>query len=295
MRVVADRISSVDRLIKNLSIDDRLESYRDFFSDDWGHRVAALVKDAPRLQRLTFELMADWRGAAYTVSFPAQMLEHFRSFAEGFTNDPEPNTGTLRFADVVLTKLRLAIPELTADSRLQRVLHEKLVALTAEIKEAHSKVQIEFPIDDIWKQYLRHHVYQITLWSTLRIGYVAIYNAYDNFVQQCTSLARAGERIRTTGNTRFKRKFCETFGEPAYQQCWESAAVNVARLTRHALSHAAGRPSERLLSQSPDLCIEDGVIHILPIDIKELYATLKDAALALCAIAKNKPELRTTE
>jgi hypothetical protein len=236
--------------------------------------------------------MVDWRGAAYTASFPTQILVHLRSFAEGYSSDPEPNTGTLRFADAVLKKLSHGVPELTADPQLQRTIRQKVVDLTAEIKDAQSRVSIELPIDKLWKQYLAHHVYRITLWSTLRICYVAIYNAYDNFAQRCTSVAHNGENIRTTNHERFKAKFSEAFGATALQKCWTSPDVTMASRARNALSHASGRAPKELLENPHNFQIEDGIIHIRPSDIKEVYSILKDSAFVLCEAAKDKGEFR---
>ncbi|MHC4405717.1 MAG: hypothetical protein ACYTG0_39225 [Planctomycetota bacterium] len=282
----------MDRITKNLFLDDRLESYRNFFSDDWGHRIDALVNGAPTLEVLVFDLMMDWRGAAYTVSFPAQMLEHFRSFAEGFVRDPEPNTGILRLADNVLARFSRDLPELRAEPELQRKLHEQFVTVAAELKEAQDKVQLEFPVEQLWQDYLGHHVFRITIWSSLRICYVAIYNAYDNFLGQCTSVAHNGAEVRTTDRNSFNPKFRAAFGDTAFHKCWANNDINVARLARHALSHAGGRETAKLSRQSHNFRVEDGVIHITPIDVKLLYSTLKDAAFALAETAKDKPEFK---
>ncbi|NQU20477.1 MAG: hypothetical protein HQ567_04285 [Candidatus Nealsonbacteria bacterium] len=276
---------------KNIFVDDRLESYRNFFSDDWGHRMDALVNDAATLRELVFDLMMDWRGAAYTVSFPAQMLEHFRGFAEGFANDSEPNTGILSLVDTLLAKVSRDLHELPAEPQLQRKLREKFVKVAAELKEAQDAVQQTLPVEQLWQDYLGHDVFQMTLWSSLRICYVAIYNAYDNFVGQCTSVACNGERTRTTTRD-FKQKFKSAFGDPAFQRCWGNSGIHVARLARHALSHAGGRKTDALSRQSHNFRVEDGVIHVTPSDVKELYSTLKDAAFGLAEVAKHKPEFK---
>ena len=145
-------------LTTNIFIDDRMESYRNFFGDDWGQSMEALTAAAPKLDRLVLDLMLDWRGAAYTVSSPAIMVDHFRSFAEGYVNDPEPNTSLLCLAGNLLTKLSRELPEISADPQLQRKLRDKYVAVGAELLDAQSKVRMEFPIDQIWHDYVKHHV-----------------------------------------------------------------------------------------------------------------------------------------
>lgn len=277
--------------IRNIHIDTRYESYKDFFSDDWGHRIDAIVRDASKLRLFALDLLADWRGAAYAVSFPTVMVEHFRSFAEGYVNESSPSTGILRFSEVVLTKLSRELPDLSAHPQLKRDLHKRIVCLSAEILDAHSQVKLEFPSEQIWEQYLGDHVYQITIWSLLRICYVAVYNAYDNFIHRCTSTAHTSEDVRTSNND-FKRKLCDAFGPAVTQQCWTNAAIRRARRTRHALAHAGGRETDDLRRESHNFAVHDGVIHIMPEDIKELYSTLKDAVLVLAETAKGKPAFR---
>ena len=131
-----------DNHVANIFMDDRLVSYSNFFSDDWAQRIAKLTDPSPGLSQIALDLVLDWRGAAYTVSFPAQMLHHFRSFAEGYVNDPEPNTSLLRLTDGVLVGLSRDIAEVSADPGLQRRIREWLVttgpvAATEAVGGAH--------------------------------------------------------------------------------------------------------------------------------------------------------------
>ena len=54
----------MDKILKNIFIDTRLESYRNFFRDDWAQRIDALIADSPKLQPLVFDLIMDWRSAS---------------------------------------------------------------------------------------------------------------------------------------------------------------------------------------------------------------------------------------
>lgn len=277
----------MDETIKTYHIDTRLESYRNFLSGDWGQELAALVSGVKRLDTIAFDLMAEWRGAAYVVSFPTQMIEHFRAFADSYTRTPNSDA-ILRFADVALERLSQRVPALTHRPKLRRSLQAEIVTVAAEMRDAKAKANVSFPIDLIWKQYLSHHVYQITLWSSLRICYVAIYNAYDNFVHQCVSTV-LGESVRTTYRE-FEQKFRNAFDSEAVVKCWTDNRIEDARLVRHALSHAGGRPTPKLQNREASVHIADGLIHIYPEHVKQLYSVLKDAALTLCMLAKGKQQ-----
>lgn len=69
--------------------------------------------------------------------------------------------------------------------------------------------------------------------------------------------------------------------------------IRRARHARHALAHAGGRETEDLRRASHNFTVHDGVIHIMPDDVKALYSTLKDAAFLLAEIANRRPEFRS--
>ena len=179
-----------DEIIRWVHIDTRFDSYRNFFSDDWGKRIDALTKDIPKLSPLVFDVMMEWRAAAYTASLPVSILEHMKAFHDGFVRTGEINTTLLRLMEIVPGALARKIPELTTDPSLMRRIQKELVEIGATMEENRDPSGFEFPLDETWNSYLNERAYQLSLWGSQRICYVSIYNSYENFLVRCVGIAK---------------------------------------------------------------------------------------------------------
>ena len=179
-----------DDILRTVYVTTTLDAYRNFFSDDWGERVDRLTANKPKLSEIVFDLMMEWRAAAYTASLPVSILEHMKAYHDGFVNTGELNTNLLRLAQVIPAKLAQELPELAADPSLIRRIQEKLVDLGAKMEEARDNATMEFPLEETWQSYLQEHVYQLSLWGSQRICFVSIYNSYENFLIRAVCIAQ---------------------------------------------------------------------------------------------------------
>lgn len=280
-----------DEIIREVYIDTRFDSYRNFFSDDWGERIDALTADIPKLSPLVFDVMMEWRAAAYTASLPVSILEHMKAFHDGFVRTGEINTTLLRLMEIVPGALARKIPELTTDPSLMRRIQKELVEIGATMEENRDPSGFEFPLEETWNSYLNEYAYQLSLWGSQRICYVSIYNSYENFLVRCVGIAKNIEGCRTT-HKKFKKCIVDCFGKEMRDKCWTGPQVNIARLARHALSHAGGRETKRLAQQNHGFVVIDARIQVTPEKTKDLFALLKDAVFALCERAVIMPEFQ---
>lgn len=278
-----------DDIGRSVRVDVRLDAYRNFFSDDWGERITELTASATKLSEIVFDVLMEWRAAAYTVSLPVTILEHMRAYHNAYVKTGEINTTLLRLAEAIPPKLAQKIPELTDEPSLIRRLQVELVKLGAEMEEAPGRAAVEFPIDDTWKSYLEDHVYQLSLWGSQRICYVAIYNSYENFLSRAVCIAQSIDSCRT-GDREFKKLFADSFGVALREKCWTASDINIARLARHALSHAGGRETDPLAKQKHPFAVVDGRIQVMPDQTKDLFSLLKDSVYALAEKAVTMPE-----
>lgn len=276
---------------RNVYIETNLQSYRNFFSDDWGERIDKLTAHVPKLSPLVFDLMMEWRAAAYTVSLPLSILEHVKEYHDGFVTTGDVNTTLLRLAALVLAKLSHDMPDLSADPPLVRRLRARIVDLGAQLEEARDVAQFEFPMDETWRSYIEHPVYQLSLWGSQRICYVSIYNSYENFLTQCVRIARSLDRCRTS-DKEFKSHLVAAFGEHLRDTCWTTSELHIARLARHALSHAGGRITDDLAQQRHAFVVCDSRIQVTPENTKALFATLKNAVHSLAEKAITLPAFK---
>ena len=214
----------------------------------------------------------EWKAAAYTASMPVELLRHVKAFHDNFVNTGELNTHLLQLAFGIPGELVKELPELTGDPELLRKLQTKVMGIGARIHEARTAAKVEFPLDQLWNDYLKESVFQLSLWGSLRICYVAIYSAYDNFLARMVGVV-LGQRVRT--NQDFVKHLRNAFGEAICDRCWTQTPVLIARLARHSLAHAGGRVTDELRNLKHGFEVRDDRIQIVPRNVKALWALLK--------------------
>lgn len=264
---------------KQLIVDDRPESYGPFFFDDFAHKAFNASDDVSVLHEPVFDLIADWRSASYAGALPHLIPSSIKGFHDAFVNKAPSTAGILKYSDVILTRLSKEIPKLTSDPSLQHTLGEKIVAIANEICTAAASVKHELDENSIWQQFLSLHPFYLGLHGTMRLVYLAVYGAYENFIVQILSIAYGGVRIRVTDRD-FKKKFRSAFGD-LIEDAWLSPEINAFKLVRHALMHAGGRITPDLRSVRIPVVVHDDALHIFPENIQHLYDTLKEPALRL--------------
>lgn len=276
---------------RNVHIETGIEEYRNFFNDDWGERIVALTERAPKLSEIAFDILMEWRAAAYTVSLPVTIIEHMKAYHDTFVTTGEINTTLLRLVDLVSARLAVRIPSLTGDPALIRQIQHEVVNIGAELEDARSRAALLFPLDDTWRSYLDNPVYQLSLWGSQRIGYVSIYNSYDNYLARVVAVALGLDTCRTSDRD-FKSQLEQAFGSALLEKCWTSNDINIARLARHALSHAGGRETAQLGKQKHGFVLRDGRIQVTPEKTKALFALLQDSVYALAEAAVVRSEFK---
>lgn len=264
---------------KQLIVDDRPESYGPFFVDDFAHRAFDASDDVSVLRAPVFDLVADWRSASYAGALPSLIPSSIKGFHDAFVNSAPTAAGVLKYSDVVLAKLSREIPQLTSGPALQRALREKIVALASEISEAAASVRQELDENSVWQQFLSLHPFYLGLHGTMRLVYLAVYGAYENFIVRILSIAHGGVRIRVTDRD-FKKRFRSAFGD-LIEDAWLSPEINAFKLVRHAIMHAGGRITPDLRSVRIPVVVHDDALHIFPEHIQQLYDTLKEPVLRL--------------
>ncbi len=263
---------------RRILLDTRPESYGSFFTDDFAKVALDASADVEALRTIAFDLVADWRAASYSGALPSVIPSSLKNFYDGYVNEQDPNTGTLRFADAILGRMAQITPELSADPAMQRRLHDNLVRVAAEIKEIGGRIRIEMSTAEVWADYLSLVPFQLGLSGTLRLVLVSVYSAYENFVVRALSLAHGGKRIRVTDRRAFATEFRASFGD-LYDRGWTDPRIIAYRLVRNAFLHAGGRVTKELQAVTIPVVTDNGTLHVYPEHVKELYNLLKVPAL----------------
>ena len=92
----------------------------------------------------------------------------------------------------------------------------------------------------------------------------------------------------------FKQEFASAFGTDVLKRCWLDDPVAIARLARHALSHAGGRETDELRDYRPrhGFDIEGGELQVKATDTRQLFDHLKERAYVLVAKAVTIPSFQ---
>ena len=276
---------------KPVKIDVELAAYEPFFDHEWARKLDALSAASKELKPIVFDLCVSWKGASSTARLPNQLMHMFNNFAIGFFKDTAPNTRSLKLVTGLTERLAKRLP-LSDD--MQRRVKKEMLDIDAEIRAGLENAPLPFSAEKAWLDFLHLAEFRHCLWASQRICYVAVYNAYEDFVARSTGVAIGQVPYRMPQARAFKKEFESVFGVDLLKLCWLDHPVAIARLARHALSHAGGRLTQELRDYRPHhgLDIETGELQIKATDTRQLFDHLKDRVFALVEKAIPMPNFQ---
>jgi hypothetical protein len=275
--------------LRNIYIDDRMESYNGYVPDDWSEKTFGLVTHGSALDNLLVDLLLTWRTTAYTACMPAVLIKSIQSSTLGYAEYAAPDASVVAFGDNILAKLSRTVPELVADRKLRAKLMEGLVTLAADFRDTRAKVSPQLPIEPIWQDFLKQDAFAMSIWSSQRVSYVAFYNAYESFLVDCAKLALGTSQLRATDKD-FKEALRSGFACDISVSCWMHSEMNIAKLVRHALSHAGGRETADLVKQKHGIKLIGGVLQIVPHDNHNLLRRLRVGVEEVVGVSAADPK-----
>jgi|LakMenEpi03Aug12_release.lakeMendotaPanAssembly.Ray.scaffolds.fasta_scaffold41451_1 hypothetical protein len=259
-------------------IEDRLEAYGAFFRDDFAIKALEASKRSERLDRIAFDLVCAWRSASYSGALPAVLVMTLKKFHDGYTNEPR-SAGMLKYSEVVLSQLCLAVPTLTLDEKLGRAIQSSILDISCRIVEVDKSLKLDLDLEAAWKDYLKIVPFQLGVHALMRQTYLAIFSAYEDYIISLLKLASGEPNIRITDRD-FNKKFRGAFGD-LVESVWYDSRIQKAKLVRHALMHAGGRVTKDLECHDIPVKVHEGYLHIFPEHNQALYDLLKVPALAI--------------
>lgn len=281
----------MSKIIKQASIDPDLADYEPFFDHDWGKRVSTIADQAKALESIVFDLAFSWKGASSTAHLPGHLMHLFNGFAVSFFNDTSPNTRSLRLVKGLTERLAARLP---FDTSMRQQIHKAMLDIDAEIMAELENAPLPFSAEKAWSDFVRIPQFQHCIWACQRICYVAVYNAYEDFITRCVGVALGQPEYRMQRGKEFSRDFRTAFGDALFQSCWADSPIAIARLARHALSHAGGRETEDLNLYRPrhEFEVRSDEIQVKATNTRSLFECLKDRSFTLVEKAASMPEFK---
>jgi hypothetical protein len=251
---------------KHIYIDDKLDSYKTFLDHEWARRIDQQTSGTP-LEEIFFDLQWAWKGAANTFYMPWLTVTTMVAAGLGAAKD---HAFPSRFTAALTDKLvqRMGLNNMTT-KRLVKELRQISEEVRAE-EERPPVVETEM----VWRTMLTQSEFQLSIWGSQRLCFAAVYYAYEDFLARCYRLT-AGRPDYRVGKG-FTQDFRDQFSPALRDACWSDAAINIARLTRHALVHNGGRLTSDLKKlNNHGLKLHGEDIQIFPAFTKSLYDLLK--------------------
>ena len=257
--------------IRQVHVVQEFEAYRDWFSDDWAKSFCDLTEPAATLSAPALGLVVESGAVAYAMSLPVVSIEQVRAYHDGVVNTGEVNSTLLRMMDGFTGKLARRIPGLNGDPEILRQVQREIVNIGATLEEKRAPT-LEFPIETMWREYLKLPVYNLVLWGSQQNAFVSICNSYEHFLTELVRIALGLDECRTTPAKEFECRLHDAFGETLKENCWTTDEMQIARAARHALSHAGGGVTRELRKfKSHGFVEHDGRIHVTPAKTKRFW------------------------
>ncbi len=263
--------------VRNLKLDDRLESYRSFFDHPWAREIADISASAKILDSFVFDLMMSLKGLSRTFAIPSLAVDIAKHYSDGYHSYKLDGSLTMQLVNHIAERIDQRIVLASVESaELRKVMFD----MAKEISSKAKGESVEFPKNELWDAMVKvepsddinspKNELRIALWSTIRVCYSGVFFAYEDFVVRCVHTS-SGSRVRISQQDEFKKTCRQFLGDTIADSCWLDQGIITAKMIRHALAHVGGRETGDLKKRNHVLEVIDGVLQILPVDVHGLF------------------------
>lgn len=273
-------------------IDNRLESYKEFYDHAKAKQLDALVTGT-KLETPALALCTNWKAASNTMRLPWLTVSSTESWGRGFAKERG-------FAGRFTTALANQLPKRMGDN-LSKGQKLTMIAAVHEVGEQVQRIEKDAAtkaIDkqELWEAFIDASTpgtpeFQLAVWGSQRIGYSATYHAYENFIRECLAILENDPDYRTSNIKKLVADVLHYFGQPILDDCILDKQVNAARLIRNSLAHNGGMETTDLPTDH-GIRVEGGILQIMAPDVRQLMHLLQDRAYRLAEKGVTLPQLR---
>ncbi|MEX2317231.1 MAG: hypothetical protein WD669_08770 [Pirellulales bacterium] len=266
----------------HIEVEPSMEAYRKFWTSAAAEQLWIRSENAPKLLKLVKVLLLNWRAISYGAAMPEQFVLAGKAALDTFRGSGG-NTELLDIAPKIVNGLAAMVPDMVNEEGLARRLEQSAIVLGAKFQEQRFQDTDVYPVDEAWQEHLKKPVFQMYIWSSQRLCYQGVYNAYDDFVKQCirTILNLRPEDELAPKDPRLGKTFIANFGKASWDKCWMSKEIKEVRMHRHSLTHSSGRITPKMRAANINIEDIDDVIQIRPHRIRNLYKLLAPYALEI--------------
>ncbi|MBR9804239.1 hypothetical protein GYB59_22215 [bacterium] len=282
-------------VIKEIKVDDRMESYCRFYSGEWAFELSKKTAGASKLKVLFDDLWITLKGISNMFSIPQLSVDLTEMYFRGMERHIIRNSTVLELINHISARVEqrnvLSQGVLTA-------LKKEMLDISSELKEKTKNLTLPFTRSELWDSIVKvetneehnspRNEYRLAIWSTCRICFSSLFFAYEDFFCGCIE-AKTGRRPRTGKG--FNELCVEVLGDTLAEDCWCNDAIVNARLIRNSIVHAGGRVTSELENRMHGMDVIDGEIQVLPTDVKCLYNLIENNVTSLVDWGVRQPEI----
>ncbi|HEY3966238.1 MAG TPA: hypothetical protein VGM05_16885 [Planctomycetaceae bacterium] len=291
----------MDDASRTIYVNCDLVAYGNFLPDEWAESVFEKAKTAPCLDNLLLDLTQTWRAVAYTASMPSAFVRSVQGAVLSYARHKTSDASIASFGGHVLSRVADELrDEVSLSRKLRRTIAGRISVIAKEFREQAAKIEPQMSIEEVWQEFFRKDKagdgFAQSIWGSQRVSYVAFYNEYEAFLIQCAKVVLGKSSLRITdksGKKEFYDALRSKFGTDLFDVCWGHSEINIARLVRHALSHAGGQETDDLKKLNHGFMLADGKIQIGPQHVHRMLRHLLAGVTALVAAAAVLPAFAT--
>ena len=285
----------MDEIQRTIGINPELEAYQGFFDYEWKARFLETVRHS-KLREPGYDLTRNWEAISNARQLPWIMVQCLDTVSCEKLHQFVP--WDQRKIRIVRQKL-LAKLEASGEN-LRPMFRKRLTQALKELDEEAEHVRDDAANctlenrESFWEGLIDIPAFHTSLWALERMGYGSLYYSYECFVMRCLSIAQNDASYRLPRGKEINKHLRKAFGDKITEDCWLDQAIDLARVTRHALVHNGGRVTPDVQNRKHTFRIEDGEIQINAIHTTQLYERLKDRVTQLAESATLLPEFTET-
>lgn len=260
-------------------VDQRVESYKQFFDYKWGGQINDLTESAPKLNRLTYKLAAAWKIASNTAMMPWLMNNSLRIVVNRFNGSRDAQERMAVMCQKLTMYLMRVLP---LDGPQKLIVADELGKAATRMRDTQIPPEkLELSPEWVWDHFIGNKDFNMSLWGSQYQAFTAVYLPYDNFLGKVVRIASGKQGLKVGTCDKLEAAFAETFGADFAKQFVMDRPIHEARLVRHAIAHNGGEETDDLRTFKHHYRCPRHQLQIYPEDVKQLFDLLKGKVKSL--------------
>lgn len=273
--------SPTPEVVMNIFLDNRLESYAQFFDHELARKFNALTSGT-KLDEAVGILCGTWKAASNAMRLPWLAVNSIEKVALGAAID---TTSKQSFLEYLPTHLRhkLSIPDvlgLEIEAEIRRAIEAYRIAEKETRKTFNSHL--------VWDSLLNLKKddgslvaeFPMAVWGSQQIGFGATYHAYENFVRTVLEKlsGKPGYRIKYDGKV--QKDIGMFLDKSISDQCIDDPKIKLAKEIRNSLAHQGGfvEVDPATPNQYHGFRVVNNIVQVEATNNRELFLLLQDRA-----------------